>query len=123
MRRILIILSFSFFAVGCTTGAKFISELETAPKWFVDQIPEVEAKGYPSVASTPSAPDDLPSLKSWDAKMAKLKTEGEQVSLDAQKQFGAITDTQKFAQSSIELADVEKFNEEEAAALAAKQKD
>jgi len=103
MKLILMVLSFSFFATGCTTSAKFISELEDAPKWFIDQIPEVEAKGYPSVASTPAAPDDLPSLASWEVKLEKLKNEGEQVNLDAQVQSDSkLIDTKQFLQSSLD---------------------
>lgn len=124
MRRIILILSFGLLQAGCATSAQFMSELEEAPKWFIDQIPEVEAKGYPSVAATPKKPDDLPSLASWDKKMQKLKTEGEKTGLDAQSRLGVETQTtETFLQSSLQRADVEKFNEEEAAALADKKKD
>ena len=119
MIKIALVLIVTSALAGCATSSKLLSEIEEAPKWFLDQIPEAEAAGYPPLAATPAKPDDLPALSSWEGKLKTLKTKGEEIVDETREHEGEISHnipTREFLRSSLELADVEKFNAEEAMA-------
>ncbi|VAV88916.1 hypothetical protein MNBD_ALPHA06-1116 [hydrothermal vent metagenome] len=114
------VLTLAVLTAGCSTGAKFLEKAENTPKWFLDKIPEIDREGYPSMASAPAKPGDVQSLANWDKKLEALQTKGEELTQAERDQRGDDTlKTPDFLSQNRELADVDKFNEEEAAADAA----
>jgi len=119
MKRVVLILGLSMVLTACTTGSKLLSEIDDVPKWFLDKLPEAEAAGYPTLASTPQVPNDVPGLASWDAKLQQLESKGVQVENEARDHEQEVADLQstaEFLDSSLSRADIDKFNAEEAAA-------
>jgi len=117
MKRIGLVLAFALCTTGCATGASFLSSVEEAPKWFTEKIPKAEDAGYPTTASTPPRPADVPALASWDVKLAELKATGEALMAAERAQAGLDgLNSQDFLTNSLHRADVDTFNEEEAAA-------
>jgi hypothetical protein len=116
MKWIVLGLGLSVSLAGCASGAKFLSNLEEAPTWFIEQIPEAEAEGYPTLDQTPQSPTDVPSLAVVEARLAALKAEGDAVDATARAQAApAEPDTETFIAQGLERADLEKFNAEEEA--------
>ncbi len=111
MKRVVFVLGLGLLLSSCASGAKFLANIEDAPNWFVEQIPEAEAQGYPTMAETPQVPKDVPPLSSWDEKLLNLKAKGDAVMAAEQtKQMEAPVNTETFLAQSLRRADVEKYN-------------
>ncbi len=117
MKRIYVLACALVLTTGCANGTSFFSDIENAPKWFLDKIPESEAEGYPAAANTPPRPDDMMPLEFWETKLAELQADQAEV-LASERAERVPTDqnSSQYLTESLELADVVRFNEAEYAA-------
>ncbi|PHR62453.1 MAG: hypothetical protein COA47_03500 [Robiginitomaculum sp.] len=117
MKWICVMACLLVLTTGCANGTSFLSDIENAPKWFLDKIPESEAEGYPAAANTPPRPDDMMPLEFWEIKLAKLQSDRDKVlASERAEQVPADQNSEEFLAESLEFSDVVRFNEAEYAA-------
>lgn len=121
MRHLMVGLAGVLALSGCASSSKFISNLDNAPSWFLDQVQDADAQGYPNTAETPPQPDDIPELSYFDDQLQELKAQGARIAaspLADRSDMPTKQDTEKFVDEAREYTDVQKYNDEEEARLA-----